>query len=386
MRIVGLSLFELEIPFVEGFAHSAKTRAFSDSIVVKARAEDGGVGYGEGVARPYVTGESVDACVAHIRDRLWPAIADQELDPIRPGPDPLTVLAPFGNRLPDTESPGVIAWHAARTAVELALIDCALRQQHLSLGAILPPKRKAVTYSGVISASTPEKAAQQARHFKLFGIRQIKIKIGEGEDQARIAAVRAVLGSDASLRVDANGAYDPKMACDVLNALAAFDIACVEQPIPRGNPADLRALRKAIAIPVMVDESFVTLTDAEALIACQACDYFNLRLSKCGGLHRTLQAARLARQAGVRLQLGCQVGETAILSAAGRHVAAYLDEVDFVEGSYGNLLLQTDIAKDNIHFGHGGRAPVLHGPGLGIQVRDDLLETFARRITRLGSV
>ena len=384
MRIVGLLIFELDIPFVDDFAHSAKTRAFSDSIVVKVTANDGSIGYGEGVARPYVTGESVDACVEHIKAWLWPAIANRDFEDIRPGPDPLAVLAPISNRLPDIESPPVIAWHAARTALELALIDCALRRQKLSLGAVLPPKRPTVTYSGVITASTPEKAAQHAKHFKLFGIQQIKIKIGDSADRARIAAVREVLGPDTSLRVDANGAYGPEEARDTLNSLAEFNIACVEQPLPRGNPADLHEVRKAILIPVMADESLVTLPDARTLIAYQACDYFNLRLSKCGGLYRTLQLAQLARQAGIRLQLGCQVGETAVLSAVGRHVAAYLDEVDFVEGSYGNLLLKEDIARDNIRFGHGGRASVLRGAGLGIQVRDDLLEKFARRITRLG--
>src|SRR5207302_4073306 len=124
---------------------------------------------------------------------------------------------------------------------------------------------------------------------------------------------------------------------------------------------------------IMADESLVTLADARALVAARACQYFNLRLSKCGGIVRTLEMARLADNAGLRLQLGCHVGETAILSAAGRHVAAYLDQVDFVEGSYGKLLLAEDISQESIVFGHGGKGPLLRGPGLGIRAREEVL-------------
>jgi L-alanine-DL-glutamate epimerase-like enolase superfamily enzyme len=116
----------------------------------------------------------------------------------------------------------------------------------------------------------------------------------------------------------------------------------------------------------------------------QACDYFNLRLSKCGGFRRTLSMARMAQAAGVRLQLGSQVGETAILSAAGRHLAAHLVDLTFLEGSYGKLLLTEDVSRDPLHFGHAGFARTLRGPGLGIQVREDVLRKYAHTTIHLG--
>ena len=128
----------------------------------------------------------------------------------------------------------------------------------------------------------------------------------------------------------------------------------------------------------MADESVVTYNDAKNLIEHNACDYFNLRISKCGGLYRSLAIAHLAEQENVKLQLGCLVGETAILSAAGRHIAAYLSNIQFIEGSYSTLLLEEDIAKEEIVFGNEGKAPVLTGHGLGVNIQKEILNKYSK--------
>jgi muconate cycloisomerase len=120
-------------------------------------------------------------------------------------------------------------------------------------------------------------------------------------------------------------------------------------------------LRRYVQVPIMADESLVTIEDAMRLIETNAVDYFNIRISKCGGIARSLKIASLAQKAGIRIQVGSQVGETAILSAAGRHLAAALRKVDFVEGSYGTMLLAEDVTPDPIRFGHHGEAAVSNG-------------------------
>jgi len=385
MRITEARIFGLRIPFVETFSHSASARARSDSVVVRVTAENGTVGYGEGVARPYVTGETVESFVSCVVNELWPAVASADYAQITRSPDPFSALSSISESLPDHSANGVIAGHGARTAVELALIDCLLRSERLSLGEILPPKRPAVIYSGVITSGSIDAAVRHARYFKLFGIKHIKIKIDAANPVERVAAIRRAVGPDVSLRVDANGAFEPVTASGVLSSLGELGVAVAEQPIPRGDPAELARLSSESPIPIMADESLVTLADARALTATRACEYFNLRLSKCGGIIRTLQMARLAENAGLRVQLGSHVGETAILSAAGRHVAAYIDQVEFVEGSYGKLLLAEDISRDSIVFGHGGAAPLLRGPGLGIRVREEVLRKYAHNIITLVS-
>jgi L-alanine-DL-glutamate epimerase-like enolase superfamily enzyme len=383
MRIIEGKLFALSIPFIEAFSHSTKTRSCSDSIILRVTADDGTVGYGEGVARPYVTGETVDSCLEHIAAYLWPSIRAASIPSSDSASDPVGQLAAIDALLPDPAPRGVIAWHASRCAVELALLDCSLRSKRISLGALLPPKRTLVVYSGVITSSSVERAVQHAKRLVYLGIRQLKLKVGDAEDEARVAAVRKAVGGGVSIRVDANGAYSFDGAINTLKLLERHQIDCVEQPIPRGDPAKLAKIKRATSIPIMVDESLVTVDDARMLIANDACDFFNLRLSKCGGLHRTLGFARIAAQSGKRMQLGCQVGETAVLSAAGRHLAAHLDNLEFVEGSYGTLLLKEDIGRDNIHFGNGGRAPVLRGPGLGVEIDPERLEKYATQIIPL---
>ncbi len=386
MRIVSATLLALKIPFVESFRHTAKTRTFSDSIVVRLTAENGVTGYGEGLARPYVTGETVESSLEYMQKVLWPAIARIDDFEISQNSNPIQSLASMERSLPDKRAQGVVAWNAARAAFELALVDCLLKNQKLSLSKILPPRRTTVIYSGVITASATEKVIQVAKYFKLFGITQVKVKIDGKNDRKRLLAVRETMGKDASIRIDANGAFSLNGAAKILNGLSDIRIDCVEQPIPRGNPSDLAKLKSELKIPIMTDESLVTVEDAEQLISAKACDFFNLRISKCGGILRTLQIARLAQEAGIKLQLGAQVGETVILSAAGRHVAAYLDRVDFVEGSYGTMLLTEDIGDEKINFGHGGKAPVLRGEGLGVRVREEILRKYVDKVIECGKV
>jgi muconate cycloisomerase len=369
MRPVRATLYALRIPFVEAFAHSAGERRWSDSVVVRVVDEVGTEGFGEGVPRPFVTGETVDTMIDHLACELWPRVAGREL----PAPD-LATLAAF---LPETALAGAVAPNASRAALELALLDCALRRCGRSMGALLPPRRARVTYSGVITAGPVDRAVRHARQMRAVGLRHVKLKVGSADDVARVAAVRQALGPDVSLRLDANGAWGFERAVEVLNAVAPLGVAAVEQPLPRGPVAELARLREATPVPLMADESLVTAADAEALIEHAAVDLFNVRVSKCGGLARSLALAERAAASGIAVQVGCQVGETAILAAVGRHLAAALAEVTFAEGSFGTLLLAEDVSVESVRFGHRGEAPLLAGPGLGIRVVDDTLRRRA---------
>lgn len=375
MRLSSATVYALEIPLVETFRHSARDRSFCDSVVVRVRDEAGTEGFGEGVPRPYVTGETTDSMLEHV-SLLCALACGREL----PEPDEGALLHAIETWLPPHPLPGALADHASRAALETAILDCLLRRTGTSLGGLLPPARAGVTYGGVITAGSLETALQHARRMKLVGLDHVKLKVGFADDIERIRAVRDVLGPACSLRLDANGAWTMERALEVLRAAAGCGVVAVEQPLPRGPVENLARLRGATSVPLMADESLVTLADAEALIAAEAVDYFNVRVSKCGGLSRSLGIARRAAAAGIGLQVGSQVGETAILSAAGRHLAAHLPEVAFVEGSYGTLLLTEDVSAEGVRFGHRGRAPLLSGPGLGIHVLEERLCKYARRV------
>jgi L-Ala-D/L-Glu epimerase / N-acetyl-D-glutamate racemase len=286
-------------------------------VVVRVTTDAGVEGFGEGALRPYATGESVEGSMDHLAGVLWPAVAGRDLPPLRAEAD----LAAVDALIPDRAAPGVPAPHASRAALELAIVDAILRAQGCSVGMILPPRRRRVRYGGVLPAVPAPHARRLARQMPLIGLTQIKVKIGAEDDVARVRAVRAVVGAGVSLRVDANGAWTPADAVARLDALAPWDIAAAEQRLPRDDVAAWARLRLS-PIPLVGDESVVTRADLEALIAAEAADCVNVRVTKCGGLARSLAIARRAAAAGLGVQVGSQVGETAILSAAGRHLAA----------------------------------------------------------------
>src|SRR5262249_12433993 len=106
--------------------------------------------------------------------------------------------------------------------------------------------------------------------------------------------------------------------------------------------------------------------DAERALEQQSCDLFNLRLSKCGGFIPTLRLAQFAQRHKLGYQLGCQIGETALLSAAGRHFACTVGDIRYLEGSYDRHLVREPLGARDITFGWGGWAPALTTPGLGV--------------------
>ncbi|MBW3547512.1 MAG: enolase [Actinobacteria bacterium] len=380
MRITAGTVYALDIPFVEAFRHSAHARRACDSVILRVVDENGFVGFGEGAPRPYVTGETPQSVVEHLVTELWPRLVAADLpDPVAEG------LAALDEVIPETALRGVIAPNAARCALELALVDCGLRSRGTSLGALVPPRRQSISYSGVISAAEPELAARRARQMKLIGLEDVKVKVGIGQDLERVRAVREAVGPEVSLRLDANGAWNLDEALAFADAVVVFGIAALEQPLPRHAVGDLSVLRKASGIPLVADESLVTLEDAERLLDADAVDVFNVRISKCGGVHRSTRIACLADEAGVAVQLGSQVGETAVLSSAGRHVAAWTPRLSCAEGSYGALLLAEDVSVDPVHFGHRGRAPLLMGPGLGTEVVEERLRRYAGQVVELGA-
>lgn len=369
----------MQIPFVEGFGHSLKTRKASNSVIVRLETDEGAVGYGEGAPRPYVTGETVESMTRSVSETFWPALKGVDLPP-GDADDllaQLNTLLPEAAPSPDETEAGVLSHQCARAAVELALLDAILKHAERSLGTVIPPSARPLVYSGVITSGSAERVMANARRMKSIGLSQYKVKLGFEDDAAIVAALREALGPEASIRVDANGAWTLEQALDTLQRLEPYNIASCEEPLGRSRMAELPTLAAQSPIPIMVDESLCTLEDARWLGEHGGCHFFNVRVSKCGGIGRSLEFVSVARQYGLRLQVGSHVGETSILAAAGRHLAASLEDLEFLEGSYGTILLSVDVTRQSVRFGHRGIAPALKGSGLGIRVLDERLAQHA---------
>lgn len=179
------------------------------------------------------------------------------------------------------------------------------------------------------------------------------------------------------MRVDANGAWTPEATPERAAGLAAYGVCVVEQPFyaPAGHLVDVA---RRCELPLMADESLVDDGDAEALLAEPTRVWWNVRISKNGGLVRSLRMARRAADTGATIVLGCMVGESSILSAAQRRWLQWGPQPRFVEGNYGRFLLADDLTRRSLRFGWGGRLGVLRGDGLGVAIDELKLRQYAQ--------
>ena len=389
MTIVSLEARHVRIRLRRPVKHASHSRTETDNLIVVCKLADGSVGYGEGVPREYVTGETIDSAMSlliasELGNRL-PACAGFA--------EALTAAENFRlNPIPgdDRECRG----NAARCAVELALLDAYGRmfgEPLMNVARALAPElyepRDRVQYSGVILSAKGWKARILALIYRIQGFEQIKVKVGiPGLDDAkRLRMLRRVLGRSRELRIDANEAWAPGEVLERIVSLERFGIASVEQPVLHDEVNSLTAVRRQTRVPIMLDESLCGLVDARRAVEAGTCDLYNLRLSKCGGFIPTLRLAQFAVQHGLGYQLGCQVGETGILSAAGRHFATSVKGIRNLEGSFDRHLVWDPLTTSDLTFGRGGWASALVGCGLGASFDPARLDAVTvRREVLLG--
>jgi L-Ala-D/L-Glu epimerase len=383
MRVKELTALHVLIPLRKPIIHASHTRTETDNLIVRCVLEDGTVGYGEGVPREYVTGETIDSAVALLRRSDLSA----QMEPC----GDMTAAIALADRLRLAPIPGDergCQGNAARCALELALLDAYGKRFGQPVSGVtraLAPElyqpQARVRYSGAITSATGFKLRLACWKMWLYRFRQLKIKVGiEGQDDGkRLGVIRSRAGRKMDLRIDANEAWTPANVCEKIVALKPFGITSVEQPVPHAQVDCLTEVRRRVGVPIMHDESLCSMLDAERAAERGTCDLFNIRLSKCGGFIPSLRLAQFARTHGLGYQLGCQVGETAILSAAGRHFASSVADIRYLEGSYDRHLVREALGTRDITFGWGGWAPALEAPGLGIQIDAAALARVTRR-------
>jgi L-Ala-D/L-Glu epimerase len=383
VKVVELTAYHVRIPLRKTIRHASHSRTDTDNVLVRCVLENRTEGWGEGVPRNYVTGETVDSALALLRRSDLAA----QLGPCADFPHAVALA----ERLKTAPVPGddrACQGNAARCAVELAVLDAYGRRFGAPLSEatrLLAPDlyqpRPRVRYSGAITSARGFKLKLAAWAMRLYGFRQLKVKVGIAgyDDAARLRSIRKRVGRGMDLRIDANEAWPAADAADRIAALEPYGITSVEQPSPHAELAGLAAVRRRVKTPIMLDESLCGLPDAERAVELRACDLFNLRLSKCGGFMPTLRLAQFARRHGLACQLGCQVGETAVLSAAGRHFASSVDGLRYLEGSYDRHLVREPLGTRDLTFRWGGGAPALPGPGLGVDIDPRALERVTVR-------
>jgi L-Ala-D/L-Glu epimerase len=375
MRVAGFTAYIIDVPLRRPFRHASVSRQASENIVVECRLEDGTVGWGEGVPRSYVTGDTPESSL-----RLIANLKVQELfsQACRDWNEVVAMLDRFLSfTAPD--DPRGCTGNPLRAAMEISVLDAfgqAFGQPICKVASaiaeaqpiLMEPQR--VRYSTTIDAEHASRLWKSALKMRLYGFAQCKVKIGSAaqDDAVRLATIRRWIGPRIDLRVDANEAWSVNDCRDRMEPLRVHNISCIEQPVPHAQLSRLAELQPRLEVPVMLDESLTGWKDAEESIRLGVGELWNLRLSKCGGFIACSRLAALAQRHGIGYQLGCHPGETGILSAAGRQWAQSIRAIRYCEGSYDRHVLAANLIEEEITFGYGGHAQPLTDPGLGITV------------------
>ena len=181
----------------------------------------------------------------------------------------------------------------ALAAVDMALWDRAGRRAGCAVAQLLgEPVLDAVAVNATIGAQDRAGAAASAAAARQAGFRCVKLKVGIGDDAGRVAAVRAALGPQAELRLDANGAWTADEAVAAIEVLAPAGLELVEEPVH--GLAALREVRERVAVRIAMDESAAE----PGALASGAADAVCLKLARCGGISGLLACASLVRASG----------------------------------------------------------------------------------------
>jgi L-alanine-DL-glutamate epimerase-like enolase superfamily enzyme len=344
MRIGKLHMSILEIPLRTSFKHASAERSKTASILVHAELEDGSLsGYGEGCPREYVTGESTASAIAFL-DRHRTSII-RVIDSV-----PALKSWVTENREMIDENP------AAWCAIELALLDLLGKVQHQPLEELLslPPITGSFRYSAVLGDGPMPAFEKQFAQYLHAGFDDFKIKLSGNRDvdKGKLSCLNGS-GQAIRLRADANNLW--QYADEAIEYLSVLEHSfwAIEEPLRARDLAGLASVGAQTGLKVILDESCVRSSDLDGISTSTDNWIPNLRVSKLGGLLRSLEILVHAQGHGVIV--GAHVGETSILTRAGLALAwAAKDKRIAMEGGFGTLLLETDICDPPVMFRRGG--------------------------------
>ena len=369
MRIEGLDAYRFPVPFRMVFRHASASRSESSNVIVAARAPDGVTGYGEGCPREYVTGESVDTAVAFITKHKLSLIRHVE------GLDGLLAWI----QAHDDE---IDASPAAFCGLEIAVLDLLGKFEQRPIEDLLGVSRLtgSYRYSAVLGEASLSAYQRQAQQYWEMGFRDFKVKVsGDAKkDRRKLALLTGQGDTDLRIRLDANNLW--RDAADAIGYLKSLrtHVFAIEEPLRSGDLEGFRQVARECAVKVILDESLVRTRQLKALDDPE-CWIVNLRVSKMGGIIRSLELAQEAVRRGIGLIVGAQVGETSILTRASLAVMnEHRQSLVAAEGAFGTLLLEQDLTEPCLMFGPEGALKVggvldPASPGLGLEVREDLL-------------
>jgi L-alanine-DL-glutamate epimerase-like enolase superfamily enzyme len=368
MKIDRIDILPADMPQADPkWRFSIHANRISHGWLVAIAADDGTIGYGYASATKHM-GAS--------REGLKGVLDD--FTRVLPGRDPFdieAIMADLDHRLR--------GMNQAKAAIDCALHEIAARALGVPLCTLFGGKcRTEFPVLRVLSLKQPDEMAAKARELVEAGYRHIKIKVdGRLElDAARVRAIRAEVGPEVALTIDANQAYKPKAAVRLAGKVADLGVEIFEQPCHADDHAGLKFVTDHSPIAVEADESAGSLRDVFRLVSNRTVDLVSLKVPKLGGLRNTIAAARICEAADIPCRLGAHVGPR-LLTAQAMHLAASLPSLSFA-CEFGEFVrLQNDITEGVEN--QNGKVCLPAGTGSGASLRADA-KTQIAQAARVG--
>ncbi len=361
-----MEIHPVSLRFKEGFSISrgriGDVGALAPHVLVRLIADDGQIGWGESRPSHLWSYETRETVVSTLKGYLHGCIEGHD-----PGD-----LDSLHARMDATIAPGIARGQPiAKSGVDVACHDLICRSRGISLSEHFGgPKQAELRLSYLVSASSPQEAAEAVSGARRRGYRGFKIKIGKGveEDLGIIAACREAAG-DLFLWADANQAYGFDEAERLARGASASDLQILEQPLPATDRHGLVRLARSSQVKIAIDESVFTAADLGDFLRLGFKGAVVIKTAKSGGLLPASEMIEMAKVGGLEV-LGSGLTEGMVgLSASLQLFSAYelrrpvdLNGPQFIE--------------DHVASGPRVKRGVARvgGPGLGVAIREDALD------------
>jgi L-alanine-DL-glutamate epimerase-like enolase superfamily enzyme len=354
MKIRNIEAWPVCMKLSEPYAIAYETIEKTTNIFLCIETDKGIKGFGCAAPDLQITGETPEGVLQSLRNIVLPAIK---------GSDPLRTAM-----LLERLAPPLHSQPSALAAVDMALHDILGKVSGLPLWKVLGGFRDRIKTSVTIGILSEKDTVAAALKRVSQGFRCLKLKggIDAEADIARILKVREAVGKDIELRFDANQGFTFEQALRFFEGTRKANLELIEQPTPQGQPDLLGRVTSSVQIPIMADESLMTLRDAFRLARKDLVDMVNVKLMKVGGIFVAIQITSVALSAGLEVMVGC-MDETALSIAGALHFALARPNVVYADLD-GHLDLMGDPSEGAVILRNGTLYPT-NLPGLGFDLQ-----------------
>ena len=354
MKIIQAMAIPVELQLKEPFAIANETIEVADNILIRLETETGIIGWGCSTPDA-VTSETKDTVLRNFEAAKRLVIG---CDPTR-----INLL----NFALDSDIKGN---SSLKAGINMALYDIIGKMAGIPLFRLLGGYREKIATSVTIGLNNTNLMVEKAKQIVSDGFKFIKIKCGinADDDIENIIAISEAVGPTIKLRLDANEGYSVEEALRIVKTLEknAVAIEMLEQPTKADYLYSLKDVARQCSVPIMADETALTLRDSFKLVRLEIADMINIKLMKIGGITNAIKANALAELADVPVMVGC-MNESMAAMSAGVHFACAFRNVEYADLDSA-LDFANDVAKGGARYEDGYVIPS-ERPGLGIEVQ-----------------